>query len=449
MLNRYSDYSKLIFITSLVFLVIALTRLYYVESFAVPLPYWDQWDAEGDFLLRPWIERTLKLSDLWQPHNEHRILPTRIFSLLIFEFTGSWNNLTGARLNILLAAAIPALLVWILYRDGQLFGKRFLLLAMVIAQFTLPFSFENLLIGFQSQFYFLILFTLVSITLATFRPNNVAVIFTILVLSVLSILTMASGLLTPLTVAFVYFLNWYSIQTKSPAKPLIVTALLIVLTITGYLILPQITANQIYRARNLSELSFAAGNILSWPIVGSQFPAIVFWLPALIVIPSLIFNKKLTRTDLIMAGCFVWSLSQALAIAYGRGQELTEVASRYTELFSLGLIGNAWFVIRATETLSNRWFQLILPAFFGIFFYGHIAHYSADMHDIRRNYRLSLIQTENVSMYLKTKDTSYLYRPKWETPYPDPVRLQQLLDNPTLRDILPPSINPHKKAAPE
>jgi hypothetical protein len=122
-----------------------------------------------------------------------------------------------------------------------------------------------------------------------------------------------------------------------------------------------------------------------------------------------------------MAGCFVWSLCQALAIGYGRGQELTEVASRYTELFSLGLIGNAWFVIRAVEILSNRWFQILLPTFFGIFLYGHITHYSSDMHDIRRNYRLSLIQTANVSMYLKTKNKTYLQQPKWQIPYPDPV----------------------------
>jgi hypothetical protein len=446
MLNRYSDNTKPTYLALTVFILVGLSRLYFVENFAVPLPYWDQWDAEGDFLLRPWIEGTLKLSDLWQPHNEHRIFPTRVLSLAIFEITGSWNNLTEARFNMLLAAAIPAILTWLMCRHEALFGKRYLLLIVVIAQFALPFSFENLLIGFQSQFYFLILFTLVSISLAILRPRSIFSIAAILILSTLSVLTMASGLLTPLAVAFVYFLNWFVNKTSPISNTLVISMLLITIAITGYWMLPQITANQVYRSRNLSELSSALGYILSWPIVGSPLPAIVLWLPAMIVIPILLFYKNLNRIDILMVGCFVWSLSQALAIGYGRGQELTEVASRYTELFSLGLIGNAWFVIRAVEILSHRWFQILLPTFFGIFLYGHITHYSSDMHDIRRNYQLSLIQTGNVSMYLKTKNKTYLQQPKWQIPYPDPVRLQQLLDNPTLRKILPPSIVQKQKS---
>ncbi|WAC14225.1 hypothetical protein [Dyadobacter pollutisoli] len=449
MLNRYSNTTRSVIITIFTFLVVTLSRLYYVGHFAVPLPYWDQWDAEGDFLLRPWIQGTLKLRDLWQPHNEHRIFPTRVLSLIIFEVTGAWNNLTEARFNILLAAAIPALLVWILCRRGELFGIRLLLLVVVIAQFALPFSFENLLIGFQSQFYFLILFTLTSLCLATFRPFHLSTILLVLLLSVLSVLTMASGLLTSLAAACVYLLNWFSNSQKLTAKTLIISILLVSITIGGYLILPQIAANQVYRARNLSDLMSAAGYILSWPIVGTSLPAIVFWLPACIVIPMLMFRKKLTHIDILMAGCFLWSLSQGLAIAYGRGQELTEVASRYTELFSLGLIGNAWFVIRLFEILSNRWFQITLPIYFSVFLYGHITHYSSDMHDIRRNYRLSLMQTANVSMYLQTKDKSFLQKPKWQTPYPDPIRLQHLLDDPTLLKILPTLTSDNKKTASE
>src|SRR5690242_7592258 len=36
------------------------------------LPFWDQWDAEGDFLFRPHLERGLHAADLFRPHNEHR-----------------------------------------------------------------------------------------------------------------------------------------------------------------------------------------------------------------------------------------------------------------------------------------------------------------------------------------------------------------------------------------
>jgi hypothetical protein len=426
-----------------VFLIVTLSRLYYVETFAVALPYWDQWDAEGDFLLRPWIEGRLKLHELWQPHNEHRIFPTRILSIVIFELSGSWNNLIEARINILLAASIPAILIWLVSRNRQMSKIRWLIVAVIIAQFALPFSFENLLVGFQSQFYFLILFTIISIIIAIYRPINIWSICILLVLNILSILTMASGLLTPITVAAFYFLK-FNVGNDNIKSYFLTISLLIAISIAGYLILPQIPSNQIYRARNISDLVNSLGYILSWPFIDNRWAGIILWLPALIAIPIMFFRKNLRSIDLIMAGFFIWSFCQALAIAYGRGQELTEVASRYTELFSLGLIANAWFAIRLIEILPKYSFRWIFLVYFFAFFYGHATHYQSDMHDIRRNYKLSIIQTQNVQNYLKSKNIADLQKPKFQIPYPDPLRLQQLLDNPTIHNIFPPITNPGK-----
>ncbi|NIJ54146.1 hypothetical protein [Dyadobacter arcticus] len=419
-----------------VFLIVIACRFYYVEKYAVALPYWDQWDGEGDLLLRAWIENRLKLLDLWQPHNEHRIFPTRILSLLIFLVTGEWNNLTEARVNILLASAIPALLMWLFFRDTSSTKIRLFIIPVILAQFALPFSFENLLIGFQSQFYFLILFTLFALILAAYKHENVYAITAILFLCVLSVFTMGSGLLTPIAVCCVYIIHLYE-KPDYRSRNILISITLIVIAIGGYLLIPQIPANQIYRVRNIFEIINATGYILSWPFMSTQWAALILWLPATLMIPVLGIPKKMTRIDLVMTGCFVWSFLQALAIGFGRGQELTEVASRYTELFTLGLISNAWFACRAIEHLKQyhlRWVALI---FFVMLFFGHAARIGADMHDIRRNHRLSVIQTRNVCMYLKTSDKKFLQTKKWEIPFPDPVRLQSLLDNPTIREILP------------
>jgi hypothetical protein len=59
------------------------------------------------------------------------------------------------------------------------------------------------------------------------------------------------------------------------------------------------------------------------------------------------------------------------------------------------------------------------------------------------------MQTANVSMYLQTKDKSFLQKPKWQSPYPDPIRLQHLLDDPTLLKILPTLTSDNKKTASE
>lgn len=422
-------------------LIIAAARLHFVETFGVPLPYWDQWDAEGDFLLRPWIEGRLELHNLWQPHNEHRIFPTRLLSLLIFNVTGVWDNLTGARVNILVATCIPLIMLLFLMRQKALYGPRWLVLIVIIAQFSLPFAFENLLVGFQSQFYFLIIFTLLAIILASRYPDGLLAMAGVLVLSWLSVLTMASGILTPLAAAGVYALQGF-VKRELNWKHLGLAVLLLGLSIAGYAIMPQIEANQIYRARSISEVVEALRYILAWPVSEGWPAAIVLWIPALVMVPWLLRGRALTRADLFMAGCVMWSFAQAFAIAYGRGQSMGNVSSRYTELFTIGLIGNAWFAARFIEiTIKNRRVVWLGAVFFVVFIMGHITRYDHDMQNVYESHYLSLKQESNVRKYLKTGDPSVLVQRQFEIPYPDSVRLRSLLDNPTIRNILPPYLS--------
>ncbi|SEI59242.1 hypothetical protein SAMN05216327_102636 [Dyadobacter sp. SG02] len=422
-------------------LVIAAARLYFVETFAIPLPFWDQWDAEGDYLLRPLLEGRLRFEHLWQPHNEHRILPTRLLSLLIFSFTGVWDNLVEARVNILVAACIPAIILLFLMRQKALYGLRWLILIVIIAQFALPFSFENLLVGFQSQFYFLIIFTLLTIILASVYPDSLVAMAGVLILSWLSVLTMASGILTPLTAVGVYALHGFrnrEVNWKHMAFGLVLAGV----SAAGYSLMPQIEGNQTLRARNISELFGALRYILAWPVSKSWPAAIALWSPALGMVPWLLRGRSLTRADLFMAGCVMWSLAQTLAIAYGRGQSMDNVSSRYTELFTLGLIGNAWFAVRFIELTNKNWRLVWLGAvFFVVFTLAHITRRNRDMRAVYRTYDLSKKQEMNVRKYLKTGDPSALVQPLFEIPFPDSVRLRSLLDNPTLRPILPPYLS--------
>ncbi|MBO9613270.1 MAG: hypothetical protein J7619_11270 [Dyadobacter sp.] len=420
-------------------LLIVAARLYFVETFAIPLPYWDQWDAEGDFLLRPWIEGRLQLRELWQPHNEHRIFPTRLLSLLIFNITGVWNNLIEARVNILVAACIPLIILLFLIRQKALSGPRWLILIAIVAQFSLPFAYENLLVGFQSQFYFLIIFMLFAIMLAILYPDRVPAMAGVAVLSWLSVLTMASGILTPLAVAGVYALQCIQ-KREINWKQAGLAIVLVGFSAAGYAIMPQIEANQIYRARSVSEIFEALRFILAWPGRENWLTALVLWSPALGMVPWLLRKRALTRADLLMAGCVMWSLAQALAIAYGRGQSMGSVSSRYTELFTPGLIGNAWFAARFMDITIKNWRITWLGAvFFVVFVIGHVTRLDHDMKNVYESYNNSLKQESNVRKYLETGDPSVLVQPQFEIPYPDSIRLRSLLDNPTLRNILPPA----------
>ncbi|MCF0074710.1 hypothetical protein LZD49_29765 [Dyadobacter sp. CY261] len=418
-------------------LVVIAARFYYVETYAIALPFWDQWDGEGDQLLRSWIEGKLEMRTLWQPHNEHRIFLTRLLSLLIFNVTGVWDNLIEARVNIFVAACIPFIIIVFLSRQKALYGFHWLVLIVIIAQFSLIFASENILVGFQSQFYFLIIFTLFALILAALYPDNLLAMCGVLLCSWVSVLTMASGIFTPLTAIGVYALQVLD-RRKVGWQQVAMAVLLAAATLKGYLIMPHIEANHVYRARNVAEVVRALRYLLAWPVSKSWPAATVLWIPAFGMVPWLLRKKELSHADIVMAGCVMWSLTQVFAIAYGRGQAMGSVSSRHSELFTLGLIGNGWFAARFIALSTKNWKVYCIGAmFFVVFVMGHITRWNRDMRVVRRAYQLSMKQESNVRAYLKTGDPSVLVQPQFEIPYPDSIRLRMLLDNPTIRGILP------------
>src|SRR4051812_8543764 len=53
-----------------VFAIVLGARLWLIERTGSEVPILDQWDAEGAFLLKPFVEGSLRLADLFVPHNE-------------------------------------------------------------------------------------------------------------------------------------------------------------------------------------------------------------------------------------------------------------------------------------------------------------------------------------------------------------------------------------------
>ncbi|MGH8032304.1 MAG: hypothetical protein ACREO8_08065 [Luteimonas sp.] len=435
-----------------VFVTVVLIRGWYVHRYALPLPFWDQWDSEGDFLLRPWIEGTLSVSDLWQPHNEHRILPTRLTSLMLYEITGQWNNLYSAFFDVLLAAFAAASALWLAVRESGLRGLRWLIVAMVLMCFAAPFAWENFLVGFQSQFYYLMLFAMASIALAAWRSDDSRAIATILLLAVLSLLTMASGLVTAAAVVVVYLVR----HRQSPlprAKLWFVVLMLLSIALIGYGTTPRPEHHVALRADGPINLIDAFDHALGWPVIGYHWAAFWIWLPTVAAVLVLLKKKTMTPTDLAMLGFAAWSVAQAAVVAYGRGRGLLELSSRYTELMTPGLIANAWFAVRLLGMgVSSRpapkfaaW--VIAGGYFIVVFAAFAFRFDSDMAAMADRKRLSDIQTQHVRSYLLTHDPAALRQPFLQIPYPDAARLQSLLDNKALRESLSPEIMQDNAAA--
>jgi hypothetical protein len=421
-------------------LIILLSRWYYVEHFAVSLPFWDQWDAEWYGLMKPWIEGKLQFSDLFKAHNEHRILPTRLMTLVVFSLTGTWNNLTEARLNIPLSAVTPLILIWLIGRDGQIFGLKWLVIAVILAGASLPFSWENILIGFQSQFYFLNLFTLCALALAVYRSENYAAISILLFLCILSILTSASGLLTSMTIAVIYSLRCF-IKRRVDLSSCLVILMVLLISFIAYYTMPVVAGHHVLHAENIGGFFKAAARIMGWPLRGSQLHIGLMWVPSLITIPILILRWQMAKIDLLMIGCFVWTGMQAAALAYGRGHEIVHMPSRYSEVLLLGLAGNSWFVLRMPDTFGKsiqirRALYVVVTLFFCAVFISYTQRTVTDFKILKEERERRLTQTANVCGYLKSKDVTFLNKKGFEIPYPDPKRLQQFLDDPELQKVL-------------
>lgn len=414
--------------------------MYYVERFAVSLPFWDQWDAEWLGLLKPWIEGKLQFQDLFIAHNEHRILPTRIMTLFTFWLTGSWNNIVEARFNILFGASTPLLFIWTLARTEKISGLKWLIIAVIIAGGSLPFSWENFLIGFQSQFYFVNLFTLASLIIAAHFHNRSWSVWVILFLSLISILTLASGLLTPLAVIAVYLARAY-FQRLLSAKTALLMIILFAMAVSAYFTMPRVEGHYILHATTFSEFISTMLRLMGWPLRGSKLFIGVMWLPGLFFVSRMLFlRKQIGKTDLLMFGCLAWTAMQIVALAYGRGHDSIHMPPRYAEVLLLGLAANSWFVVRLTsikgKPVVRKAVWGVAAVFFVAVFFSYIQRSVLDFRVLKEERARRLTQTENVRNYLATKDFSTINKPGFQIPYPDPKRLQMILNDSTLQEVL-------------
>src|SRR5437868_5233180 len=65
------------------FLVTFAGKLWLIHRSGTPLPFWDQWDGEGSDVYIPYFQHHLSWANFFQPHNEHRIVFTRLCDLIL------------------------------------------------------------------------------------------------------------------------------------------------------------------------------------------------------------------------------------------------------------------------------------------------------------------------------------------------------------------------------
>jgi hypothetical protein len=308
-------------------------------------PYHDQWQAEAAELFIPYLSGKFTLAMLVEPHNEHWIIFTRLLDLVLLQLNGQWDSLLEMACNAVIHCAGVAGFAWAM---ASLLGKRsWLVLWPVLALvLTLPFAWENTLWGFQSQFYFLFLFSWLTIWLLALSPAGSWKWWLGAATALAADFTMAPGVLASVTVVVITALAaWKERNWRQRVPTWIVCGVTIGV---GLVLKLSLEADFTDNAHNLRDLLTALGKSLAWPWVSVPWYALVNLLP-LALLGWVVFHSRepACRTEVerrrvkpgewMIFGMAIWAGLQGLAAAYARGNGGPDPSSRYLD--SLSFVG--------------------------------------------------------------------------------------------------------------
>jgi hypothetical protein len=419
------------------FVLVCGARLWLIDTCGSSAPFWDQWEAEGEALFAPLLQGNLPLSHLFAPHNEHRIVLTRLLALGLFKLDGMWDPRLEMAVNAAIAAATAAIVAGLLLRE---IGRRWWrsVICAVAILWALPYAWENTTWGFQSQFYFLLLFSFLAMWgLCCGRPYTLAW-WIGAASAILSCLTMASGFLAPLVVVLVLAAA-VLLERKTWRMHLPGFMLCLLCVVASALLMVQVPKHEALRAAGLHYFLLAFIRNLSWP--GHQLPTafvallclVFFMARALIRRPS-----QQARPRWFLLGLAAWVALQAGALAYARGRLGAGPGSRYQDVLALGpLVALAALLLESGSLRRNIWYAA-LAGWCVCMLPGLRENFRDTRKDLPRQRHYAAEQTRRCRAYVKTRDFEVLRHTadRMEIPYPNPEDLARFLDNPEIRSTL-------------
>jgi hypothetical protein len=416
-----------------ILLLVLGTKLWLIGLAANPAPFWDQWDGEGVELFAPYIEGHLTLAQLIAPHNEHRIFFSRLVALAVLELSGNWNVVAEMIANALIHTGFLAMLAWLL-RDVVVRAPWLIALFLAL-MFAVPFGIENTLWGFQSQFYFVLLFSVPALILVTgaeaFAPRWIAG----LALAMLAYLAMASGALTPIAAAAVPIVQMLAGSRRRSPREIAGVALLVAGTVFAIAVtqLPPDTGHS--RAQGAIQLLSALSRAAGWPLRGPVVAPLLLNAPILLLLWRLVRE----RTDLRdpawrLVAIVAWLALQSASLAYGRAA--AAVMSRYLDLLALGVVANLGAIVLLLAAAPGRrslalgWTALVAASLALTATVTLPRFYLLDQ-------RAAASRVEALTRFVATNDAAAFARPQFWAPYPSADPLAAIVRRPAIMGLLP------------
>ena len=146
-----------------------------------------KWEATGKEILQAWQGGTLSLGMLFEAHNgDHRIVATRLWEIFWYVVNGTWDPLLIMIAKAAIYSAAATIFIHLLTHAVPRW--RHLAATLLAGLFAFPFSYQNMLWGFQSQFdFFLLTVALGWLALKADRPVGA------LVVAFFSLFTLGAG----------------------------------------------------------------------------------------------------------------------------------------------------------------------------------------------------------------------------------------------------------------
>jgi hypothetical protein len=422
------------------FLTALGAQLWAVWLYGSPILIWDQW-YEADALFRPWLEGHLHGSDLIAIDSNNRAVMTNLFDLFIIWLNGRWDPLLQMSVNAFIHATFACGLAYCLW---NFLGRKrgWLICFLLMPFFALPYGGENAIWGYNSMWYFVNIFALATIAGLGFAKAGTWRWWLGFVAAVLGLLTMASGLVAPITAGGLILLRAIKIGGLKK-KDLITLGLCVILTVLGSLIVGMSEYNRPLQAHSLEEFTAALTHNLNWPFL--NIPGMVFVIVLPLVLLLVLYLRpdfQATRAAELILALALWSVLQSTMIAYGRANYVQFVGgSRYMDVLNILVVASLFAAVLLGQFWERghikRWDGLLLPLVFtGIVFFG-LCRISLIIVDdvlvVTREW--NLIAEERTEAFLNTGDERELF--KEPTVRPDPKITLRVLRDPKLQSILP------------
>jgi len=427
-----------------VFFTVFGARLLIIRYMAVSFTAWDPWDHEAWNLYLPYLDGGLSWRSMFAACNEHRIFFARLLSLGQFLFNGQWDN----RFECILTSGTYALFAAGLWMQLQNFFKqKHFCTLLVIAATALPFGWENIVWGLQSQFYFFMGFSLLSMWLLTVPTVLSAAWWLGAFFSLCALFTTGSGVVPAIAVAGIAIVRLIH-GGKREIKGSLITLAICGIIFLFYSNIAIREHNYGMSTKTLAQGVLVFGRVMSWPLSSVPWLFILLWSPILILSFRRLFLRQAVKPQewflFALAG---WCVINAIGVAAFRGGFETGVISRYSDIAAMFVIVNgSAAAILAREGIGRLFSQKHLHSF--IFIWALLMMcglISTTTEELRiRGLDRIIYQNrikKNIILFMEDDNLGRLMSLHMsELAYPDPMFLAACLRNETLRNFLPSSI---------